>query len=241
MKVLVVSDLHYDRRVYEGVDESRAWEWLLGVVDYHRPGLLVSLGDWGEAVNEEEFYGLLRRVRVWSIYGNHENMEVLRKMYNVLTDSYEPVLMGDGEVRVFGGLRFGAINGIVALRRRVRRGVPRKKPEEYVEVARKLRGRVDVLLLHDSPKLPLDEYKFIANDGRAQAVAIAVYEARPRLVLCGHLHISPYTIYRYEYGTLYVRVDSSQKHRTYLILHTDTMRLEIWRDQEVLEEQDLGE
>ena len=240
MKIMVISDLHYNKKIYKGVDESRAWEWLLGIVDYHRPNLLISLGDWGEAVNEEEFYGLLRRVRVWSVYGNHENLEVLKKMYNVLVDRYEPVLMKDGEVREFGGLRFGAINGIVALRRRSRKGVPRKNPEEYIEVAKKLKGKVDILLLHDSPKLPLEEYRFIANDGRAQAVGIAIYEVKPRAVFCGHLHIEkPYTIYSYEYGTLYVRIDSSQKHRTYLLLYTGSRKLEIRRDQEILEEQDL--
>ncbi len=239
MKIIVISDLHYDKRIYKGVDESRAWEWLLSIVDYHKPDLLISLGDWGEAVNEAEFYDLLRRVRVWSIYGNHENMEVLRKMYNVLVDKYEPVLMEDGEVREFGGLMFGAINGIVALRRRMKKGVPRKKPEEYVKIAKRLKGRIDILLLHDSPKLPLDEYKFMRDDVTTQAIGIAIYEARPKLALCGHLHISPYTIYRYEYGTLYVRIDSSQKHRAYLILYTGSMRLEVWRDYEVLEEQDL--
>ena len=237
---MVISDLHYDKRVYKDVDESKAWSWLMSIVDYHKPDLLISLGDWGEAVNEEEFFELLKKVRVWSIYGNHENIEVLKRMYNVLVDKYEPILMEDGEVWGFAGLRFGAINGIVALRRRMRKGVPRKRPEEYIEIAMRLRGKIDVLLLHDSPKLPLEEYKFIANDGRAQAVGIAVYEAKPKLALCGHLHMSPYTVYKYEYGTMYVRIDSSQKHRAYLILYnTGSMRLEIWKDYEVLEEQDL--
>ena len=235
MKALIISDLHYERRVYKGVDESRAWFWLMNIVDYHKPDLLISLGDWGEAVNEEEFYELLRRVRVWSIYGNHENMDVLKKMYNVLTDRYESVLMRDGEVREFEGLRFGAINGIVALKRRMKKGVPRKKPEEYIEVAKKLKGKIDILLIHDSPKLPLKEYGFIANNGRAQAVSIAVYEARPRIVFCGHLHMLPYTVYRYEYGTLYVRIDSSQKHMAYAMLYMDDMKIEVWRDHELVE------
>ena len=38
--------------------------WLLDIVDYYRPDLLISLGDWGEAIIEEEFYDLLKRVRV---------------------------------------------------------------------------------------------------------------------------------------------------------------------------------
>ena len=192
----------------------------MNIVDYHKPDLLLSCGDWGEAVNLREVYGLLRRVRVWSIYGNHENLGVLRRMYNVLTDSYEPVLMGDGEIREFAGLRFGAINGIVALRRRERKGIPRKRPEEYIGVAKKLRGRIDVLLLHDSPYVDVPEYRGrIADDERTAAVGAAIHEARPKIVLCGHLHVSPYTVYRLGCGTLYIRVDSSQKHRHYAILY----------------------
>jgi len=142
------------------------------------------------------------RVRVWCIYVNHENLEVLRRMYNVLTDKYEPVLIGDGKVRKFAGIRFGAINGIVALRRRSGHGIPQKRPEEFIGFTKKLRDRIDVLLLHDSPWL--EEYKGrIAHDERTQAVGIAVYEARPKIVFCGHLHLSPYTIHRFEYGTLY--------------------------------------
>ena len=48
---MIVSDLHYDKRIYRGVYESKAWEWLLNIVNYHKPNLLISLGDWGEAVN----------------------------------------------------------------------------------------------------------------------------------------------------------------------------------------------
>ncbi len=77
------------------------------------------------------------------------------------------------------------------------------------------------------------------DDVATQAVGIAVYEARPRIVMCGHPHIEkPYTIYRYEYGALYVRVDSSRRHRAYLIL-TSNGRLEIQRDQVILGEQGL--
>jgi len=241
VKALVISDLHYDVRIYRGVDQFKAWTWLLNVVEYHRPDLLISLGDWGEAVNESDFGELLRRVRVWSIYGNHENLGVLGKMFNIVGGKLEPVLMDDGEVREFGGLRFGAINGIIALKRREKDGVPRKRPEEYVEIAKKLRDRVDVLLLHNSPKLPLEEYGFMRDDEAVRAVEAAIYEARPKIALCGHIHTeNPYTVYRYEHGTLYIRVDSSQRHRAYLVMHTgNDVRLEIWRDSEALESVEL--
>jgi len=234
MKVLVISDLHYGMRIFHGIDESRAWEWLSGIIDYHKPDLLISLGDWGEAINPEEFYGLLQRVRVWSIYGNHENLHVLEKMYNILVDGYEPVLMKDGEVREFAGLRFGAINGIVALKRREKRGIPRKRPEEFIEYGRKLADRVDILLLHDSPYIDVEEYRGkIAQDERTTAVGIAIFEAKPKLVFCGHLHLSPYTIYRFDYGTLYIRIDTSQMHRCYAVFYPNSMRIEIWSDAKI--------
>ncbi|MEM1610729.1 MAG: metallophosphoesterase [Sulfolobales archaeon] len=234
MKIMVISDLHYDKCVFQGVDESRAWEWLLDIVDYHRPDLLISLGDWGEAINEAEFYELLRRVRTWSIYGNHENLGVLRRMYNVVVNRFEPVLFEDGEVREFGNIRFGAINGIVALKKREKKGIPRKRPEEFINYGRMLRDKIDVLLLHDSPWL--EEYGGrIARDERTTAVAIAIYEARPKMVFCGHFHLSPYTLHKFEYGTKYIRIDTSQKHRCYAILNPDSMNVEIWRDIDKIE------
>ena len=59
MKV-VISSPHYDKHIFEGVDESRAWEWLLNIVDYHKPGLLPSCDDLGIAVSFKEFYELLK-------------------------------------------------------------------------------------------------------------------------------------------------------------------------------------
>ncbi len=147
--------------------------------------------------------------------------------------------MADGELREIEGLRFGVINSIVALRKRERKGIPRKRLEEFVEVAKKLAGRVDVLLLHDSPWISLPEYRGIANDERTRAMEEVIRVVRPRAVFCGHLHVSPYTIYRHDFGTLYIRVDSSQQHRCYAVLHLDSMKLEIWRDREVVEQQSL--
>uniref|UniRef100_A0A7C2ZUY4 Metallophosphatase family protein n=1 Tax=Ignisphaera aggregans TaxID=334771 RepID=A0A7C2ZUY4_9CREN len=71
-----------------------------------------------------------------------------------------------------------------------KKGIPRKRPEEFIEYGKRLSDKVDILLLHDSPWL--EEYAGkIVRDERTAAVAIAIYEARPKLVFCGHLHLSP--------------------------------------------------
>ena len=69
-------------------------------------------------MNSEEFHELLKKVCVWSLYDNHENLGILKNMRNILSDERELVLMVEGEIGEIEGLRSGAINGIAALRRR---------------------------------------------------------------------------------------------------------------------------
>ncbi|MHA1507016.1 MAG: metallophosphoesterase family protein, partial [Candidatus Asgardarchaeia archaeon] len=135
MKVLIISDLHYDNRIFRGVDESKAWSWLLSIVNYHNPDMLLSCGDWGSAINPTEFYELLKKTIVLSIYGNHENMEVLTKLYNIKSDKYLPVLMEDGRIYEFCSLKIAGISGIISTKRKSRKGVPRKRPDEFIEVS----------------------------------------------------------------------------------------------------------
>ncbi len=118
---------------------------------------------------------------------------------------------------------------------RKKKDISRKRPEEFIEYGKKLSGRIDILLLHDLPYAPEYEGR-ISRDKRTVTVAIAIYEARPRIVFCGHLHISPYTIHRFEYVTLYIRIDTSQKYKCYAILHLNSMEIEIWGDLENLTE-----
>jgi len=91
--------------------------------------------------------------------------------------------------------------GSVALKGKAKKGVPRKSPEEYIRIAKKLRDRVDTLLTHDSPKLPLPEHGFMSGDKRVRAVNTVIYEAIPKAVMYEHIHVGkPYTVYRHEYG-----------------------------------------
>ncbi len=89
--------------------------------------MLLSCGDWGHEINTEEFYELLKKTIVLTIYGNHENMPVLESLHNVRSSEYLPVLIRDGEIYEFDGLRIAGINSIISLKKKVKKGVPRRK------------------------------------------------------------------------------------------------------------------
>ena len=230
MRVMVVSDVHYSPFPFKGVDESGAFEWLAGIVDRERPDLLVGLGDWGEDAGFREFDLILDRVRLWTIYGNHDNVPLLRMLRNRVPDARgERVLFRDGEVRFLGGVGFGGVNGIVALRRRSRGGVPRKSPEEFVGSAVLARSRgASVLMMHPSPWLPLPEYRKIRRGPETMVVNEALERARPALALCGHLDLETgYTLYTMEWGGVCLRIDSSQLSRHYAVLEVGEEAIEI--------------
>ena len=236
---MVISDLHYDMRIFRGVDEDKAWEWLVSIVEYHKPDLLLSCGDWGTAINVEEFYGLLKRTVVLSIYGNHENMDVLSKLYNVLPSKYLPVLIEDGRVYEVYGLSIAGINGIISEKRRSRKGVPRKKPEEFLKIARELEGRgVDILLIHETPYLP--ELFPSMRDTVASKTALKTIEViKPKVVFNGHMHYGGYKIHILPWGAKYIYIDSSQQNRHYAILYTNNMKLEIWNDTKIIHSESI--
>ncbi len=230
-RLLVICNLHYEKRVYRGFDENLAWGWLLGVVDYHGPDYLLGCGDRGTAVNEAEFYRLLEKTIVLTIYGNHENTDVLARLYNVRSSSPLPVLMEDGRVYELAGLRVAGINGIVAKARRVRKGVPRKKPEEYLAAAERLVGqRVDLLLIHETSYLP-HLFSFMVESVGARTALKAVEMVKPRIVVNEHMHAGRYKTHMSPWSTLYIYIDSSQQHSHYLVMEVVNgvvEGLEVW-------------
>jgi len=62
--------------------------------------------------------------------------------------------------------------------------------------------------MHSSSKLLSEDYSFIADDERVQAVDTAIHEAKPRIVLHGHIPGILTQYYRYGYGTVYIRIDN---------------------------------
>ena len=226
LKMMVISDLHYEKVFHRGVDESKAWNWLLSIVNYHEPDVLLSCGDWGTAITAKEFKELLSKTTVLTIYGNHDNLDVLRSLRNV--NAALPVLMEDGLVYNVGGVRVAGISGVVAKKRKGKKRVPRKTPEDFIDLARKLKDeRVDVLLIHETPYLPR-VFSSIRKSLGSQVALEAIEIIKPKIVFNGHIHEGTFRTYVFPYNTLYVYIDSSQHHKAYLILHVDNGLLEIW-------------
>ena len=160
---------------------------------------------------------------------NHENINVLTSLRNVRPDTNFPILMDDGEVYVVSGSRIAGVNGIISKRKR-KKGVPRKKAEEFLEVAEKLKGKeVDILLMHETPYLP-ELFPFMRKESLAYKTAYEfIRVVKPKIVFNGHMHSGGYKTYTFPWGTKYVYVDSSQSSRHYLVFES-LDKIEVWKD-----------
>jgi len=196
-----VSDLHCE-------DAEEQWDWLFEVVDRENAEVLLSAGDWGNC--ELRLHELLDKVKTYTIYGNHDNVRYLRSLKN--KDGSDVLLVADWVV--LEGLLVGGISGIVGQKKRVKDGVPRNSPEEFLEKAKRLEF-AHILLLHEAPYIP-SIFKVWKSVGAVKALEV-LEMIEPRILLQGHLHQGPVKIG--EYGeTVIVHVDSSIKSRGYAVL-----------------------
>lgn len=172
MRVLAVSDMHGRLdNVLRALDESAA-------------DLLISCGDWGDPgeVDRSVLERIVSRVPVVSVYGNHDDIDMLARVANA---DGSPMLLANGEVRDAGGLRLAGISGIWAKSHR--------KPfyitdDEVNEIAQSLAGRgVDVLITHGCP-VGIADVVPGGRHGGQKCFLDALDTVRPRLYLCGHLH-----------------------------------------------------
>ncbi len=233
MKILVVSDIHYELGAHHGVDESGAYEWLLKTVRRTKSESLIGLGDWGNAWTMSQWFELTKHIKVFAIYGNHDNIPLLKGIVNA--DS-KKALMEDGGIRVIKGIRFGFINGIVSETKRMKEGVPRKTGKEYLRAGSLLSG-VDVLCTHESPFVPEYGGRLHSSPG-TEAVGTIIELVKPKLALSGHLS-GPYTLSQIG-GTVCLRVDSSPSEKHSAILKLPDWVLEVHNDRGLVLEKTLG-
>jgi uncharacterized protein len=175
MRILIVSDLHGDLCAAD-----RA-------VANLRPDLLLSCGDWGDAeqVAEPALTALLEVVPTYTTFGNHDPLELLARLRN---RDGSAVLLEQGQVREYGGLRVAAIGGIWAKSH----AKPHYVTDADVAAAAALiarSGSVDILLTHACP-IGLADLTPTGRHGGQRCFLDAFKVISPRLHLCGHLHLA---------------------------------------------------
>ena len=196
MKVLFVSDVHFENQVFYGVDESKSWNWLLSIIDFHNPDLILSAGDLGTAITIEHINEVLKKCKFYTIYGNHDNVEVLEK---------SGILLKDGELINVNGVKIVGINGIISIWTPVKGGVPRKAPHVFLDIAKKVHEKygnsIDILIIHEVPNLPI--YKGILQMDWGSGLYMIVY-----ISIC-FLHLFCFTYILY--------IVSSSPHHPYFL------------------------
>jgi len=214
----MISDVHYSERPFRGQDQSKVFEWLYEIVKKEKPGLLLSAGDFGPDVTSDLFDPVLESVHLLTIYGNHDNVELIQTLRN---RSGAPCWLQDGLIRNCEGLKVAGINGNIA---QVKRKVHHKTIEDIHGLISKyayLGKEIDVLITHEAPKL-----ESISRDKVTLGYEVfneAVEILKPMLHLCGHVHI-PSQILKLNSTTL-LNLDSSTRHREYVIAGYETGKL----------------
>lgn len=221
--ILVVSDIHFENEPHRGVDESKALQWLKKAIAKEKPDILIGLGDWGHAWKPEDWQGLLQLVKIYAIFGNHENLDLLKALRN--SDGTR-ILQQDGQIQMIAGLKFGFINGVISDPPKAKEGVPRKSSTDFLEIAQNL-ASVNVLCTHESPMLPEYEGSVTLTVG-LQTAREAIQTMHPDLALSGHLS-GAYTISKIG-NTTVVRIDSSQQERHYAVIETEKGLIRISND-----------
>jgi uncharacterized protein len=172
--VLAVSDMH-------GVLDN-----VFKAIELEDPDLLLCCGDWGDPgeLDAKVLADVLRKVPVLSVFGNHDDLELLRSTVN---EDGTPMLLPPGCVHEHGGLRIAGISGIWAKSHRQPFYVT---DADVASQASELTGNtVDILLTHGCP-VGLADIVPGERHGGQRCFLDAFTTIAPCIHLCGHLHIS---------------------------------------------------
>ena len=175
MKTLVISDLHGDLRLARKA-----------ACDL-RPDLLLCCGDWGDPdeIGERDLQEFLDLCPLLTTFGNHDPLEILARLKN---RDGTAALLGQGEVRVFEGLRLAGIGGIWAKSHRLPCYVTDDEVAGWAAVIAAA-GPVDILLTHGCP-VGLADLTPAGRHGGQRCFLDAFKTVSPRIHLCGHLQIA---------------------------------------------------
>ena len=171
MKILAVSDMHGE------LGHVRS------LVDRIAPDIVLCGGDWGDPgeVSREDYDWIIDRATVLSVFGNHDDIELLSSLVN---RDGSPVLLANGHITTVGGISIAGISGIWAK--------SHAKPwyitdEEVAAFAEEI-GSVDILMTHGCAVGLVDTFPSGKHGGN-RCFLDAFKRIKPRVHLCGHLHV----------------------------------------------------
>ena len=198
MRALVVADVH----------DVKGFRRLVELIEEYKPEFVLGCGDWGsrkrmegysyEIYNlaleeiEDLFREIISRTRLYTVYGNHDELELIKYLKNV---DGSPIWLRDFEVRDVAGMRVMGLNGLITLTGRgiyhVAESEFRRKMVEFLKSG----AKVEVVVSHDAPKYFSD--KIVNKNGNIyhaghELLSEALTVLRPRLWLHGHIHSQQY-------------------------------------------------
>lgn len=206
MKFLLVSDVHKSLKYRE----LGAVDWLLGIIDEVKADVLISAGDWDEGMSDYDFQRIISKVKMFTVYGNHENFSIITRY-----------AIPDGKVFEVGVLKIAGINGLIGDGKKVYEITPNK----FSRIVKRLKGTViDILVTHQPPYLP-EAYPYMEYDEAGRMMLEAIETLRPKLFFNGHMKGGCYTFYEFPFKTKYFRVDSSQSYKCYAVLEGEEVKV----------------
>jgi Icc-related predicted phosphoesterase len=149
------------------------------------PEMLICCGDWGDPgqVAAEEYDDLLSASYVVSVYGNHDDLELLSALRN--RDGTR-VLLENGRVTDALGVRIAGISGIWAKSHAKRWYIT---DEEVLAAAEMAAGAGVELLITHGCAIGLNDALPGGRRGGQRCFLDAFKAAAPQVYLCGHLHV----------------------------------------------------
>ncbi|MDO8585968.1 MAG: metallophosphoesterase family protein [Armatimonadota bacterium] len=170
MKILAISDMHGDLSCVMRLLSETSWD------------LVLCCGDWGDPdqLSKSECEKLLEVARIYSVFGNHDDLSLLRQLRN---RDGSPVLLTNGVRVAFRDVTILGVSGIWAKSHRL----PWYVTDEDVEGYAGSSERPDILITHGCA-IGLNDLTPTNRRGGQLCFTRLFSALEPRVHICGHLH-----------------------------------------------------